>query len=94
MVVHPDWGYDEITVKIDGAHATQAILSPDRHTKTAQLLTELIAVLTISYHTFRSANANPVAIKGDWRYYIQRAFKAIKIRDPKVISRTDEPVVV
>ena len=25
MVVHPDWGYDEMTVKIDGAHAAQAI---------------------------------------------------------------------
>lgn len=25
MVVHPDWGYDEMTVKIDGAHMEEAI---------------------------------------------------------------------
>jgi putative ABC transport system permease protein len=25
MSVHPEWGYDEMTVKIDGAHATEAI---------------------------------------------------------------------
>ncbi len=25
MSVHPEWGYDELTVKIDGAHATEAI---------------------------------------------------------------------
>jgi putative ABC transport system permease protein len=25
MSVHPDWGYDEMSVKIDGAHATEAI---------------------------------------------------------------------
>ena len=25
MVVHPDWGYDELSIKIDGANATAAI---------------------------------------------------------------------
>jgi len=31
LVCHPDWGYNEISIKIDGAHAKEAIAAIKTH---------------------------------------------------------------